>query len=85
MREKAVAILSQDVYQGFWADVGGRVSGKKYALEVSRETLRGWMTAAGLWHPKRKRVQKVHTWRARRSRFGELVQVGYQRARLAGR
>jgi hypothetical protein len=32
------------------------------------------MMAAKLWRAKPKRVKKVHTWRARRSRFGELVQ-----------
>lgn len=32
------------------------------------------MTAAGLWRPKRRKVEEVHPWRPRRSRFGELVQ-----------
>ena len=32
------------------------------------------MVAARLWRAKPKRVEKVHTWRSRRSRFGELVQ-----------
>ena len=42
-------------------------------LAVSRETLRKWMTAAGLWHPCRQRMQAVHVWRERRAAFGELV------------
>jgi hypothetical protein len=41
---------------------------------VSRETLRGWMIEAKLWRAQAKRVEKVHTWRPRRSRVGELVQ-----------
>jgi hypothetical protein len=32
------------------------------------------MVATKLWRAKTKRVAKVHTWRARRSRCGELVQ-----------
>ena len=32
---------------------------KKHAIQVSRETLRSWMTAARLWRPKRKRMQAV--------------------------
>ena len=40
---------------------------------VSRETLRKWMSAVGLWHPRRQRVKAVHSWRERRAAFGELV------------
>jgi hypothetical protein len=44
------------------------------ALEVSKETLRGWMMAAGLRRGKRRQVEEVHVWRPRRSCRGELVQ-----------
>ena len=44
------------------------------ALEVSKETLRGWMMAAGLRRGKRRQVEEVHVWRSRRSCRGELVQ-----------
>jgi hypothetical protein len=44
------------------------------ALEVSKETLRGWMMAAGLRRGKRRQVEEVHGWRQRRSCRGELVQ-----------
>jgi hypothetical protein len=43
-------------------------------VKVGRETLRGWMRDAKLWRAKPKRIEKVHTWRPRRSRCGELVQ-----------
>jgi len=43
-------------------------------LAVSRETLRQWMSAAGLWRPRRQRVERVHVWRERRAACGELVQ-----------
>jgi hypothetical protein len=42
-------------------------------LAVSRETLRKWMAAAGLWRPRRQRAGAVHVWRERRAAFGELV------------
>jgi len=42
-------------------------------ISVSRETLRGWMTAAALWRPRRQKVAAVHVWRERRASFGELV------------
>ena len=73
-RERAIRILSQDEYRGFGPTLAAEYLAKKHALEVSRETLRSWMTEAKLWRVKAKRVEKVHTWRPRRSRFGELVQ-----------
>ncbi len=73
-REKAIGILSQDVYQGFGPTLAAEYLAKKHAVEVSRETLRSWMIAAKLWRAKAKRVERVHTWRSRRSRLGELVQ-----------
>jgi transposase len=42
-------------------------------LAVSRETLRKWMSAAGLWRPRHQRLERVHVWRERRAAFGELV------------
>ncbi len=41
---------------------------------VSKETLRQWMVRAGLWKAGRQRPIKVHQWRLRRSRLGELIQ-----------
>ncbi len=41
---------------------------------VSKETLRQWLIGAGLWKAHRVRVKRVHSWRARRARYGELVQ-----------
>ena len=71
---EAVEILSQEVYQGFGPTLAAEYLAKKHDIEVSRETVRGWMMAAKLWRAKAKRVHKVHAWRPRRSRFGELVQ-----------
>ena len=44
-------------------------------LAVSRETLRQWMIAAGLWTSRRQRLRPVHVWRERRAAFGELVMM----------
>jgi transposase len=73
-REKGIQILSQEVYRGFGPTLAAEYLAKKHDLRVGRETLRGWMITAKLWRAKPKRVEKVHTWRARRSRCGELVQ-----------
>jgi transposase len=73
-REQAMAILSQEVYRGFGPTLASEYLAKEHELKVSRETVRGWMTAGGLWHATAKRVSQVHIWRPRRSRCGELVQ-----------
>jgi transposase len=73
-RERAIEILSGEVYRGFGPTLASEYLAKKHKLQVGRETLRGWMVAAKLWRAKAKRVEKIHTWRARRSRCGELVQ-----------
>jgi len=72
--QEAIQILSQEVYQGFGPTLAAEYLADKHDLEVSRETLRGWMVAAKLWRAKPKRAENVHTWRPRRSRLGELVQ-----------
>ena len=46
----------------------------RHGLTVSRETLRQWMAAAGLWLSRRQRRQ-FHPPRLRRERFGELIQI----------
>jgi transposase len=73
-RDKALQILSQHVYQGFGPTLAAEYLSQKHDLEVSRETLRGWMADAKLWRAKPKRAENIHPWRPRRSRFGELVQ-----------
>jgi transposase len=72
--EKAVAILSLDVYRGFGPTPACEYLSKKHGIDVSRETARQWMKASGLWKGKRRRDEAAHLWRPRRSRSGELVQ-----------
>ncbi len=73
-REKALKILSAPVYRGFGPTLASEYLAKKHRVVVSRETLRGWMVEAKLWRSRKQQVDKVHQWRPRRSRYGELVQ-----------
>lgn len=73
-QQKAVVILSLDVYRGFGPTLACEYLGKKHGIHVSRETTRQWMKASGLWKGKRRRDEAAHLWRPRRSRCGELVQ-----------
>jgi DNA-binding Lrp family transcriptional regulator len=74
IREKVVAILSQEVYKGFGPTLAAEYLSSKHEIHLGRETIRGWMVDAKLWRAKLKRIDKVHIWRQRRSCRGELVQ-----------
>ncbi|MGC4049517.1 MAG: ISNCY family transposase [Paludibaculum sp.] len=74
LKERAIAVLSDPVYQGFGPTLAAEYLDQKHEITVSKETLRQWMAEAGLWKPGRRRVVEVHQWRPRRSRCGELVQ-----------
>ena len=69
---RALQVLGRPCY----ADFGPTLAAEHLAragISVSRETLRGWMTSAGRWRPRRQKVAAVHVWRERRAAFGELV------------
>jgi len=74
IEREAVKILSMPVYEGFGPTLAAEYLETKHGIEASRETVRKWMMRAQLWRGKKQRVKQVHTWRQRRSRFGELVQ-----------
>lgn len=72
--QKVITILSQPVYRGFGPTLAAEHLGKKHDIQVSRETVRQWMIQAKLWRARKQHIEKIHEWRPRRSRFGELVQ-----------
>jgi len=71
---KTVAILGQEKYRGFGPTLASEYLSKHHQITVSRETVRAWMIEARLWQSRKQNVAKVHPWRQRRSRSGELVQ-----------
>ena len=72
--KEAVRTLSAEVYEDFGPTLAADHLRKKHGIEASKETVRQWMIRSKLWRAKAERVKKVHAWRPRRSRFGELVQ-----------
>jgi hypothetical protein len=74
LTERALRELRQARYAGFGPTLAAEHLVRK-GIAVSRETLRKWMSAAGLWQTRRRRVPPVHVWRPRRSAFGELVMM----------
>jgi len=61
-------------YRDFGPTLAAEKLSERDGLGVSRETLRQWMVAEGLWKPRRP-AREVHLWRPRRSSFGERVQM----------
>jgi transposase len=74
LARRALRQLRQERYAGFGPTLAAEHLARG-GMVVSRETLRKWMSAAGLWRPHSRRVKTVHVWRARRSAFGELVMM----------
>ena len=61
-----------------WHDYGPTLAmeelAEQHGIAISRESLRKWLIEAKLWRPGRVGVEQAHVWRARRARYGELVQ-----------
>ena len=68
-----------DIVRTRYADFGPTRAAEKlrelHGLTVSRETLRNWMIADGLWRDRPARRGKVHQPRYRRDCVGELIQL----------
>ena len=71
--------LVLDLVREHYGDFGPTLAAEKlierHRIAVSKETLRQWMTQAGLWTSRRERKRRLHQPRGRRDCFGELVQI----------
>jgi transposase len=73
-QQRALTILQEPDWHDFGPTLAAEQLAKLHKIDVSKETVRAWMTQAGLWAPGSRKLQEVHCWRPRRSAFGELVQ-----------
>jgi hypothetical protein len=73
VRDRAVRLV-RERYPDFGPTLAAETLAENHGLEVSRETLRGWMIDAGLWLPREQR-RRFHQPRLRREALGELVQI----------
>mgnify|MGYP000610080247 FL=1 len=72
-RDYAVALV-KDNYADFGPTLAAEMLAEHHGFKVSRETLRKWMAADGLWLS-RKQQRTFHQPRSRRECFGELIQI----------
>ena len=73
LRQRVVKLVKRE-YADFGPTLAAEYLAKEHGLQVSKETLRQMLMVAGVWKRKRRRVEEVHVWRARRACRGELVQ-----------
>ncbi len=78
LKARAVKLFAQQKQARQWHDYGPTLAAEElaaeYGLKVGKETLRKWLLEAGWWKARRARVERVHLWRRRRARWGELLQ-----------
>lgn len=73
-KQKALEILSRDIYRGFGPTLASEYLASKHDIHAGRETVRSWMVEGKLWRASKQSIDKIHQWRPRRSRVGEMVQ-----------
>lgn len=71
---RALEHLRQPEWHDFGPTFASEQLAKRHDIEVSKETVRGWMIADGLWKSHSRKLKQAHPWRPRRSGYGELTQ-----------
>lgn len=73
VRNKVLELL-RTRYIDFGPTLASEKLNSQHGIKISAETLRKWLIDEGTWKPKRKKEKKVYQRRARRERFGEMIQ-----------
>lgn len=73
-RGRAMELVKSPDWHDFKPTFASEQLAKRHQIQVSKETVRQWMIAEGIWRSKGRKVREVHAWRPRRSHYGELVQ-----------
>jgi transposase len=72
--KRAMEYLKQPDWYDFGPTFASEQLAKRHDIEVSKETVRGWMIEGGLWKSHSRKLKEAHPWRERRSGYGELTQ-----------
>nr|NGX38284.1 hypothetical protein [Chlamydiota bacterium] len=73
IRNRAIYLVKTN-YVGFGPTLASEKLKERDGITLSSETLRKWLIEEGIWKGKRKKEVRECQRRARRSRFGELLQ-----------
>ena len=58
--KQALAILCQPDWHDFGPTFAAEQLAKHHQIRVGKETLRGWMIAAGMWQPGSRKIGRAH-------------------------
>lgn len=72
-RDYALSLIKES-YADFGPTLAAEMLAEHHGFNVSRETVRKWMSGAGLWLSRKQR-RTFHQPRLRRECFGELIQI----------
>jgi transposase len=70
-----VATIIREHYADFGPTLASEYLRERHHVALSKETVRKIMLGANLWRARRGPAARVHALRARRARFGELIQI----------
>ena len=70
-----VMALVREHYGDFRPTLAAEKLLERHGITIGKENLRGWMVADGIWTTRTQRKKRVQQPRARRERFGELIQI----------
>ena len=73
VKEKALQIVREN-YADFKPTFASEKLEDRHSLSINPQTLRRWMTQAGLWKTRKQKQPIYHAWRPRKEYFGELEQ-----------
>jgi DNA-binding Lrp family transcriptional regulator len=73
-RREQVIRTVKERYGDFGPSLAAEYLERREGIRISREALRQIMIQAGIWKGRKRRSAEVHTWRPRRSCWGELLQ-----------
>lgn len=74
IRVRAMEIVKSPDWHDFKPTFASEQLAKRHQIQASKETVRQWMIAEGIWRSQGRKLKEVHPWRPRRSHYGELVQ-----------
>jgi transposase len=73
IKDEVLALIRKS-YADFGPTLAAEKLAERHGIKLSRETLRSWMTDAGIWLPRAER-KRFHQPRHRREHVGELIQI----------
>ena len=82
VRQLAVTLVCER-YVDFGPTLAAEKLAELHGCKVSRETLRQWMMADGIWTDRRHRLPSPHQPRRRRDCLGEIAWVCWRRSSMA--